>query len=801
MTLQPTAAFLVFKAQPWDEHSGKVNAPSDGPPSLRQLRGYALHGVNGLGIEKDLSRIAESVIIVDAADTMRALGLLANPYSMTGMYQTLPSGHRVVFLPWADYDKRRQRSEMWKQYLVRQVEVAKLTAAGQVKPYVWGRLVAGESPEALQALQDMLAAPQPLAVDVETVGDMPNMAITAIGIASATCSVSIPWAGYTSRVFGRQKGLENNAFRGLIGKILASMAHPKVFHNGGFDRAVFASLGLPCNGEYEDTILLMKIIFPELYRNLQFSAGMAAQFESWKDGFKAERERLFADPTAKAAIKAQKLKKLMDDWAEIPLDALLLYNCKDAAATLVLFEYLKTRLARTHEGQRKYDKLRGLAEMAAEQWLYGVAIDLEARNKLVLQGRKDLAALVWKWRKIVGPGKPPYGPGSKAKLNELFFKTYKAPVIVRSESTKEPSLNTYSLTCWDTSGRQPLSDAAFYLFRIRKLQKNLTAFLGPLDADRVYAKPNVTGTVGTRFSYSEPNLQQWAKEQKATRFTTGEKVKLAPNVRKLVIAEPGCMLLEADYNALEARAVAYRTANNMWFDWMARNQDMHVQHVFLMYGVWLHRKGCKNHGCDGAAHYCTSTQPDADWDDPDSLRQVTKVTTYARFYNRKGNSEPVVRMLKSKMPTLEKAVVDKVFATFDAKIPNIVTWHQTAALNDAANRYIQTGLGGWRLPVGDKVDDNRNRSFEIQSTVGDVVCEAMLKLRPLLDASRQQRMLFQVHDAFILQCREADAVQVGRTMKECMEWVIPSLWGYKDVVFPVDVKCGKNWADMAPLHL
>ena len=811
MTLIPRACFLTYKTEAWDDDAGEILAPFTGPPSLKSLRGYTLHGRLGVGAKR-LDAIREKVVIVDAAITMRELGLMPSledkkekkgtGASHIGIFHPTPSGHLVVFLPWADKDKKRKRSETWRRYFEHQVEVAKQMASGMRQMFTWGRLVIGDTQEAEEALQMLLDNPQPLGVDVETVGDMPDMAITAVGLAGASVSVSVPWAGYTSKVFGPQPGLKNERIRELIAKILASPVHAKIFHNGGFDRAVFASLGMVCDGEYEDTILLMKLVYAELYRNLQFSAGMAAHFEPWKDDFKNQRKQLLATNEARAKVKEHKIKGAADDWNEIPLDALLTYNAKDAAATLVLFVWLAGRWTKTYRAQEKYDKLRGLAEMAAEQWLYGQPIDRAERDRMWEQGQKELAELKVKWDEITGGGVIIEGKGSIASLRKYFFEHLKAPVIVMSPTTGEPSMNTYTLTRWDTSKRQPLSDAAFMLYRIRKLQKNLQAFLKPIESrDRVYAKPNVTGTVGTRFSYSEPNLQQYAKDQKSQRPSTGEKVKLAPNVRKLIIAEPGCLLIESDYKALELMAVAYRTNNTMWFQWMKEERDMHVMHVGLMYGLWLHRKGCTNAGCDGGEHYCTGVDLTADWVDTTGIRQITKVTTYARFYNRKSNPEPVVRMLAAKKPDLTEEVVTEVFDKFDAAVPHIENWHIAAAKTDLKNGYVETGIGGWRLPTTTPPDENRYRSYEVQSTVGDYVATAMLKLRPRLEARLQQRFIAQIHDAFLVQARERDIPAVAKTMKECMEWEIPELWGFKNVRFPVEMKVGKNWADMATLHV
>lgn len=806
--MSTSPAYLRLQAAPWDIRSGFISPPKESPPALRQLKGYALHSD---GATLDLSTVKEPVLIIDSKLTMVALGLMSDGAdkkekkdrgnTAIGIYQRLAPrfgyAGQVVFLPWADEDKRRQRSETWKRYWVHAINRAAKVAREQEVAHKWSKLLIGEGPEVVSALESILSMPQTVSVDVETVGDMPDMAITAICIASDTYSVSIPWAGYTSKAFGQQPGLRNRTIHRLTKEILASDKHPKAFHNGGFDRAVFAGLDMPCNGEFHDTLLLMKIIFPELYRNLQFSAGMAGLFDPWKDEFKRQRKELLAP--VKAVLKAAGVKKPLDDWHEIPLNALLMYNAKDGAATQVLLHYLLPRLQQVHMGAEKYDKLRRLADVSAEMWAYGVPVDQEARNRLLAEGQEELARLVTKWTELVGPEFPPFGKGSGAELRKLFFEKLKAPVMARSKKPPHnPSINTFALTCWDTAGRQPLSDIAFLYYRIRKLQKNMQAFLVPLKSDRAYPQHNVTGTVGTRFSCSNPNLQQYNKDHKTTRLLTGEKVKLAPNMRKLIIAEPGCSLIEYDFNALEARANGYRTANKLWFEWMEKGQDMHVQHVFMMYGVRLHRKGCEKHGCAQGDAYCASPDTEADWVDPDSLRQVTKVVTYNRFYNKKGTSAAAVKMLKSKMPTLTEEMLDEVYARFDVAIPNVHDWHMEACRTDVENGFIRTGVGGWQLPVGQRSDDNRNRSFEIQSTVGAIVCDAMLRLIPY-QRERGARMFIQVHDAFIVQCKDEDVPYVAAAMKWAMEFPIKELWGYKDVVLPVDGKTGKSWGAMGPL--
>lgn len=788
-SLLPQACFLNHTANEFDIKQGRVGSTREAPPALRALKGYALHTGSAV---LDLTLVRERVIIVCATETAREIGMVGTDLSATGIYQQLPSGHLAVLLPWSSYSKRRKRSEMWRQYFTHGVARAQAVARGEHHRAAWGRLVQGEGEDVVIALKRILANPEPVSVDVETVGEMPDMKITAIGLAVRGLSVSVPWDGYLSKTFGIQHGCDSIEIRELVAGILASAAHAKIYHNGGFDRAVFASLGMPANGAYEDTILQMKILYNELYRNLQFSAGLAGLFEPWKDDFKEQRKALLRAAEKRAGKKTKKTKKVsLKDWREIPLDALLTYNCKDAAATLELWYYLVPKIAAFHRGEEKYAELRQLSEFAADMWLYGVSIDFEKRNELVKEGRAKLAKLVWEFRTLTGPGFPPYGPGSAKKLHKLFFEKLKAPVIARNKPPQgsprgtlgSPSLNTFTLTCWDVAGRQPLADIAFLLFRIRKQQKSLSAFLDPIKGDRIYPSPNVVGTLGTRLSYQNPNLQQWPKDLKMARFLTGKKYTLAPNMRSLVIAPPGKTIIEADYQALEVLAVAYRTRNDLWLGWMADGVDMHTRHVELMYGIKLEK------------------DEKGELVDPDGLRQVAKVTVFSRNYNEKSSPGAAVKQLKAKMPSITEEIVTDVYERFDAAIPFIADWHVEMQTTDATLGYVETATGGHRLLVGDKPDANRNRSFEIQSSVGDIVVKAMLKMRALLDPVRGQRMLYMIHDSFVVECNEEDKIEVGLKIREAMEWLIPQLWSYTNIRLPVDMSYGPTWEKRTKLVL
>lgn len=725
----------------------------------------------------------------------RIKGVYGNDRDVVGMFQKVKGADGkpcvVVLVPLNSSDKKHQRAVGWHRYFLKILRRVSRHDTETASP--WPKLVTGEGADVIEALEWILANPQPIGTDVETVGEYPDIKITAIGLGTRSISVSVPWSPYVSKAFGLQEGLRASRVRELVEAILASPLHAKVYHNGMFDLPVFRAVGLDIQGAYVDTILKMKIVYPELNKNLQIGAALAGIDDPWKSSFREKREKLLKD------TKIKSVNKLLKDWAEIPLSALLVYNAKDSAATIILNDHLDTALKSIDADGSKQLLMHDLAAYAANQREYGIEIDLTRRDELWKEGRSRLAKLIWKWRKLVGPNCPAYGPGSAESLKELFFKRLGAPVMARTLKFT-PSINSFSLLAWDSQKHQPLADIAFTLYEIRKIQKNLAAFLGPLTSPVLHATPNIAGTLGTRKSYQKPNLQQWAKAQTITRFSTGENIDLAPNVRQLVKARKDHVIVEADYSSLELLAVRYRTGNKLWKKWSDEGCDMHIQHVGLMWGVWIHRKGCTENGCDGGEHYCSATK--GKWNDKAAKRQIAKVSIYARFYNEAGNAEAPYRMLVPKMPSLTLEFMSDVFHRMDAAIPDIPLWHANARRLCQARGYAKTGIGNWILPIDPRRPDmNRALSFEIQSTVGHVanVAERLFYQheKTRLGGLQTWRLLFTVHDSFVVECPKEDIHECAAWIKACMEWEIPELWGNQKVKLPVDIQVGPTWAKLS----
>jgi DNA polymerase I-like protein with 3'-5' exonuclease and polymerase domains len=142
-----------------------------------------------------------------------------------------------------------------------------------------------------------------------------------------------------------------------------------------------------------------------------------------------------------------------------------------------------------------------------------------------------------------------------------------------------------------------------------------------------------------------------------------------------------------------------------------------------------------------------------------------------------------------------------VFQRMDRAITDIPRWHRESRASASKHGYVKTGVGGWMLPIDPaKPDMNRALSFEIQSTVGHIANVAECKFyqheKTRLGGAQAWRLLFTVHDSFVVECPTEDLDECAAWVKTCMEWKVPEIWGHKDLSFPVDVQFGPSWANL-----
>ena len=156
-----------------------------------------------------------------------------------------------------------------------------------------------------------------LAVDIET--STTKDIISCIGISDGKIAISVPWDDFVVAGTERWELGASKEVKEAVQVILASNT-TKIGHNFTFDVFNLRQRGIEVNGPLEDTLLMSHSIFPQFRKGLQQCAAMCFAIEPWKS--------LHKPPT---------VKKGVDKWLATP-EATRLYNCKDAMATVWIYE-------------------------------------------------------------------------------------------------------------------------------------------------------------------------------------------------------------------------------------------------------------------------------------------------------------------------------------------------------------------------------------------------------------------------------------------------------------------------------
>lgn len=653
-------------------------------------------------------------------------------------------------------------------------------------PFKWPKLnFYAPNEETVEDLKAIYGRGKPVGIDIETAGiDILKVPITALGIGDDECVVSVPWEAYTAGKYGRVYDIRST-FAGtkayeIVLQILKG-GQIKILHNGQYDLLGLQKRDIKVGGYIEDTLLLHRVIYPERKHDLQAVSVGEFAVEPWKKDFKT----------------------VVGDYVKNNILSMRLYNAKDTAILPPLYEVLKTKLEDVCNGRSIYREYCTLSKIAGAMQVTGFALDTVRIKEIDLELKEKGTQLAEKWATLsnVSLGKVGQGP----KLRAFFFNELNAPVVAFSKKSKKypnkpqkPSLPSSALLEYVVDPK--LRDYAKTLFEFRKIKKLETAFIQPmLGKDRIHTTFKVWGTKGSRWSASNPNFQQMSKEKEII-YCDGEAKKLIPPLRDVFIADPGYILIEADYSALELRMVAHHAQMHEVLGWLDAGEDPHLLNARRMF-----------------------SRPDMV--KKDTLRQITKTLTFALFYNYFKKVGTVYKNLKASMPDLTLRELQMIQKKFYAARPELIVWQQSVVLKMEKLGYVEAPISKRRW-VMDKNDPDLNLAlnFPIQCSAGDLMNRAVIEFdeevkirsRPRHRAEDPGYFTFletdmlrwcaqhttikaQIHDALIIQCYPQDVERNAQLLKSVMERPIEI--NGKLVSFPIEIKSGPSWGQMKELSI
>jgi DNA polymerase-1 len=274
---------------------------------------------------------------------------------------------------------------------------------------------------------------------------------------------------------------------------------------------------------------------------------------------------------------------------------------------------------------------------------------------------------------------------------------------------------------------------------------------------RLHTTFGQTGTVTGRLSSTNPNLQN-----------IPVRTELGREIRAAFTAEPGNVLLSADYSQIELRLLAHFSKDPLLVEAYRRGDDIHTLTASQVFGV--------------PPLMVT----------PDHRRQA-KVVNFGIVY---GLSAFGLSQSLGIEPSEAKQFINNYFERYSG-----VRKFIDQTLDEARRDGKVSTLFGRVRPIPDINGKNANlRGFAertavntpLQGTAADLIKIAMIRIdTSLREQGLKSRMTLQVHDELVFEVPEAEIDSMRRLVRDHMENVHPL-----SVPLLVEIGVGKNWRDM-----
>lgn len=520
----------------------------------------------------------------------------------------------------------------------------------------------------------------------------------------------------------------------------------KVGHNIKYDYVVMARYGIKTSPLTFDTMIAEWLVNPN-------SRNLGLKNLAWV--------RLGIQMTEiEDLIGKGKQQKSM---AQVPISKVAQYAADDAEVLLRLKPQLQSELEQS-QAVRLFEELElPLISVLADMEMTGIGLDTGYLKEMSDDLKEDLEEIERQIFSSVGSN---FNINSPQQLSEALFNQLNLAPPDRTRKTASGYYSTAAGVLEAMKGSHPVVDLILKHRELSKLKSTYVDAL-PLQVNpqthRVHTSYNQTGSVTGRIASSDPNLQN-----------IPIRTEIGRQVRRAFIARPDHLLLSVDYSQVELRIVAHMANDEAMKEAFLAGQDIHATTASAIYDVPIDA--------------VTPTQ-----------RRHAKAINFGLIYGMSPYG-------LTRTTDLTLAEAEDFVDTYFEQFPGVKGYLDNVRIQAAEKGYVETLLGRRRYFPELKNQSNRNIrnraereaiNAPIQGTAADIMKLSMLTVAEKLTAAGlSTKMLLQVHDELVLECRENDldetAMIVSSEMQTAYKLTIP---------LKTDARSGPNWYAMTEVQL
>ena len=572
-----------------------------------------------------------------------------------------------------------------------------------------------------------------LAVDLETTSlDVMKAEVVGFSLSWAKGeAVYIP-VGHIGLDTPKQISLEKvSAF---LKPILADPQIPKVGQNFKYDWAILKRLGFDVQNIFCDTMIASYLLNPAGPHNLDDLAQQHLDHRTIR----------YEEVTGKGSKQKS--------FAEVPLEVARDYAAEDADCTWQLAQIFMKELEKENLMILFQGLEMPLMAVLLKMEMGGVKVDANILKKLSQEFDQELKKLE---KQIYEISKGPFNINSPKQLGEVLFGRLS---LVSGKKTKT-GYSTSQEVLEELVLAHPLPALILSYRSLSKLKSTYTDALQALihpQTGRIHTSFNQTVAATGRILSSHPNLQNIP-----IRTEEGRKIRTA------FIAEPGFVLLSADYSQIELRILAHYAKDEALMEAFMEGQDVHRQTAAVLFGVDLKK--------------VTEVQ-----------RGVGKTVNFATIYGQ--TPYGLSQQLK-----IEVGEAQKYIENYFKKYSKVYVFKEKILGECRHKGFVQTIMGRRRF-IPDILSRNINVKLNaermafntvFQGSAADIIKKAMIEIdRGLEKISPRAKMILQVHDELVFEVPKEDIEPVQDFVKGEMEKA-----HLLDVPLVVDCGVGSTWAE------
>jgi len=518
--------------------------------------------------------------------------------------------------------------------------------------------------------------------------------------------------------------------------LLADPAVLKVFQNAKYDLHVLEGAGAPSVAPLDDTMLLSYC---------QAGGRHGHGMDELSLLHLGHRPISYDEVTGTGRARVS--------FAAVPLDRATAYAAEDADVTLRLWHLLRPGL-REAGALAIYEQLeRRLIAVLALMESAGIKIDAAELSRISAELSERMAAIESDIHRLAGH---PFNIASAKQLGDVLFGEMGLDGGKRMK-TGAFGTDAQVLTTLAEAGHE----LPVRVLEWRQLQKLKSTYADALVNEvnprtgRVHTSFVMAGTSTGRLASTDPNLQNIP-------IRTEE----GGRIRRAFIAEPGHLLVSADYSQIELRLLAHVADIRALKEAFARGDDIHAMTASEVFGV-----------------------PMAGMDP--LTRRRAKAINFGIIYGI--SAFGLARQLG-----IEPAEARTYIDTYFARYPGIRAYMEAAKQDARKQGFVLTPFGRRCYIEGINDKNPARRAYAeraainapLQGGAADIIKRAMVRMpAALARAGLASRMLLQVHDELLFEAPEAEAEGTARTAAEVMARAATL-----SVPIGVETGIGRNWA-------